>query len=106
ELAGQLGQIGIRLERVDPDEPADLTVIDRVARYAAPRWFLDQFNCTLRRGLCNSAADAQVRAALAAADPAGRADALARAETMLTAANVYIPIGAPLRWAMVRGNVD
>jgi hypothetical protein len=29
-----------------------------------------------------------------------------RAEGLLSAANIYIPIGAPLRWSMVRGTVD
>ncbi len=82
------------------------TLVDRIARYAEPRWFLNQFNCSLARGLCNSSADGAVEAALAAADPKERADDLARAEAELTEANVYIPIGAPLRWSMVRGNVD
>jgi oligopeptide transport system substrate-binding protein len=106
ELAGQLATVGIVLERVVPGAASDLVLIDRVARYAEPRWFLNQFNCTLRRGLCSSEADAEVRQALAAADPQERADAMARAEAMLTAANVFIPLAAPLRWSMVRGNVD
>ncbi|MBO0749121.1 MAG: ABC transporter substrate-binding protein, partial [Porphyrobacter sp.] len=106
ELSAQLEQVGIDLERVAPDQPADLVLVDRVARYAEPRWFLNQFNCSLRRGLCNSAADGEVQAALAAPDPKQGADHLARAEALLTAAEVYIPIGAPLRWSMVRGNVQ
>jgi ABC-type transport system substrate-binding protein len=104
-LAAQLAQAGIALKRVPEDKPADLVLVDRIARYAAPRWFLNQFNCSLGRGLCNSAADAQVQAALAAADPQERLDNLSRAEAMMTAANIYIPIAAPLRWSMVRGNV-
>lgn len=106
ELAGQLATIGIVLERVAPGATSDLVLIDRVARYAEPRWFLNQFNCTLRRGLCSSDADSEVRQALAAADPQERADAMARAEAMLTAANVFIPLAAPLRWSMVRGTVE
>ena len=35
-----------------------------------------------------------------------RARALAQAEAELTIANIYIPIGAPLRWSLVRGTVD
>jgi len=105
-LASQLGQAGIELVRVDPGQPADLALVDRIARYAEPRWFLNQVNCSLARGLCNSGADGAVEEALTAADPKERADDLARAEAELTAANVYIPIGAPLRWSMVRGNVD
>jgi ABC-type transport system substrate-binding protein len=105
-LAGQLGQIGVTLERVEPGKAADLALVDRIARYPAPRWFLNQFNCTLRRGLCSSEADAELRQSLAATDTQAQTDALARAEAMLSAANVYIPLAAPLRWSLVRGNVD
>lgn len=104
-LAAQLGQVGITLARVPPDKPADLTLVDQVARYAAPRWFLNQFNCSLGRGLCASAADQAVASALTMPE-SERAALMARAEAILTAANVYIPIGAPLRWSMVRSNVD
>ena len=104
-LADQFGQIGITLSRVDPGKPADLALVDRVARYGAPRWFLDQFNCSLGRGLCDSEADAEVSSSLTAASPQERTNAIARAEALLTAANVYIPIGAPLRWSMVRSSV-
>jgi len=106
ELFAQFAEIGVTIERVEPGQPADLALVDRIARYAEPRWFLNQFNCSLHRGLCNSSADAAVQSALAAPDPQTRNDDLARAEALLTAANVYIPIGAPLRWSMVRGNVD
>ena len=104
-IAAQLASVGISLQREHPWKPADLVIVDRVARYADPRWFLDQFNCSLARGLCNSAADALVQAAAGTADAAQRADDLAKAEALLTEANVYIPIGAPLRWSMVRGDV-
>jgi oligopeptide transport system substrate-binding protein len=106
ELAAQLATVGVVLERVPPDKAADLELIDRVARYAEPRWFLNQFNCALRRGMCSSDADAEVRQALSSADPQARLDAIARAEAMLTADNIYIPLAAPLRWSMVRGTVD
>jgi ABC-type transport system substrate-binding protein len=104
-LAAQLALVGITLQRVAPGQPADLALIDRVARYGAPRWFLNQFNCSLERGLCDSQADALVEAAAGTPDAAERAADLGKAEALLTAANVYIPIAAPLRWSMVRGNV-
>jgi ABC-type transport system substrate-binding protein len=106
ELAAQLGQVGVTLVRVPAGQRADLVLVDRIARYGEPRWFLNQFNCALRRGLCASAADEAVQAGIASADAQQRADLLARAEALLTEANVYIPIGAPLRWSMVRSNVD
>lgn len=106
DLAGQLATIGLRLERVTDARKADLVLVDRVARYPAPRWFLNQFNCTLARGLCEEEIDRQVAAALAEPNPAQRARMLAQAEAEFTLANVYIPIGAPLRWSLVRGSVD
>ena len=104
ELAAQWTTIGVTVRRAEEGQRADLVLVDRVARYAAPLWFLNQFNCALRRGACSAEADAAVREALAA-DPAARSEGIARAEAMLTAANVYIPLAMPLRWSLVRGDV-
>ena len=46
-----------------------------------------------------------MRAALAATDAEARAGSIARAEAMLTAANIFIPLAMPLRWSLVRGDV-
>lgn len=105
ELSAQLGEVGITLERVAPGKPADLTLVDQVARYAGRLWFLHQFDCSLHRGLCSSLADQAAADALTL--PGGERTALlGRAEAILTASNVYIPIGAPLRWSMVRSSVE
>lgn len=104
-LSSQLGEVGIRLERVDMGETADLALIDSLARYGSARWFLNQFNCSLRRGLCSADADALVADAVQAREPALQADLLAEAEAELTRENVYIPIGAPIRWSLARGGV-
>lgn len=107
-LARQLAAAGIRLERVTPDaRDADLMVLDRVARFAAPEWFLHQFDCSVQRtgGLCISAADALVAEAQAALDSDTRNRLVAEAEQVLTAANIYIPFGQPIRWAQVRSTI-
>ncbi len=106
ELARQFATIGVRLERAPSDNAADLVLVDRVARYAEPRWFLNQFNCALRSGLCSADADFLVRQAIAEADPLASAAAIAEAEAALTQAEVYIPFGSPLRFSLVRGQVD
>jgi ABC-type transport system substrate-binding protein len=106
ELAAQLAAIGVRLERVADGRRADFVLVDRVARYAEPRWFLNQFNCSLRNGLCSTEADALVRESLFQTDPAAKATLLAQAEAELTLANIYIPFGSPLRFSLVRGDVD
>ncbi len=106
DLAGQLATIGMRLERADDARQADFLLVDRVARYPAPRWFLNQFNCELDRGLCEEEVDALIEEAMAETNPVARARMLARAEAELTLANVFIPFGAPLRWSLVRGGLD
>ena len=106
ELANQLASIGVTLVRVAEERAADLVLVDRVARYAEPRWFLNQFSCSLRRGMCSSEADALVRESILQTDPAARGTLLAQAEAELTLANVYIPFGSPLRFSLVRGDVD
>lgn len=105
-LAGQLATIGVRLERVQEGRAADLVLVDRVARYAEPRWFLNQFNCSLHNGLCSEHADFLVADAIRQADPQARASQFADAEATLTLANVYIPFGSPLRFSLVRGGVE
>ena len=106
ELASQLATIGVRLDRVREGAPSDFVLVDRVARYAEPRWFLNQFNCALRSGLCDADADFLVGQAMAEIDPVARATAFAEAESALTLTNVYIPFGSPLRFSLVRGDVD
>jgi len=106
ELAAQLAAIGVRLERVREGAASDLVLVDRVARYAEPRWFLNQFHCSLRSGLCDSDADYLVEQAMAEIDPVARGTLLAEAEAAMTMANVYIPFGSPLRFSLVRSDVD
>ena len=106
DLAEQLATVDLRLQRVDDAREADLVLVDRVARYPAPRWFLNQFNCELGRGLCAEDVDIQVREALKEGNPVARARMLAQAEADLTLSNVYIPFGAPLRWSLVRGSIE
>ena len=105
ELAAQLAQIDIRLERAGDGERGDLALIDRIARFAAPRWFLNQFHCSLQRGACNEKVDFLVDLAVDEDVLAARAAFLAQAESELIESNIYIPFGAPLRWSLVRGDV-
>jgi ABC-type oligopeptide transport system substrate-binding subunit len=104
-LRKNLGSVGFALERAAREDDADLILVDRVARYAAADWFLNQFNCSLRRGACSPEADARVEEARSAPDAASAAALLAEAEAELTAANAYIPIAAPLRWSLIRSDI-
>lgn len=105
-LSGDMKKIGIDLERPKKGQAADLVLLDRVARYAGARWFLDQFSCGLRLGVCSQAADQLVAKAVATEDPDESAALLAEAEAELTQTNGYIPFGPPVRFSLVRADVD
>ena len=105
ELNAQLSALGIRFERVGARERADLVLVDQIARYAARRWFLNQFNCALKRGLCSEDADLLVAQAITERNLAERETLLAQAEAELAAADIYIPFGVPLRWSLIRSDV-
>jgi peptide/nickel transport system substrate-binding protein/oligopeptide transport system substrate-binding protein len=98
--------IGVVLARAEKDKKADLELIDDVARYPAPTWFLHRLNCKARKSACSKEADDLVAEAMRTVDVAGRALLLREAEDTLIAANTYIPLGAPIRWSLVRGNVS
>ena len=104
-LAGQYREIGVVLARADTDKDADLALRDRVARYAGARWFLNQFHCRVSAAICSQDVDFLVELAVAARDPATQANYLADAENALAAYNAFIPIGAPIRWSLVRSGV-
>ena len=104
-LAEDLAQVGIEAERADKGTRANLVLRDRVARIASPYWFLNQFNCRVSRNVCAEGADYLVGLAVDARDPAEEASFLAEAELAITATNLYIPLGAPIRWSQVRGDI-
>ena len=99
-----LAAIGIEAVRVGTGQTTDVRLVDDIARYPQPAWFLNRFNCRVQRGLCNQAADDRAAEARATDDPAAQAALLAEAEAELTASNVFIPFGAPIRWSLVRSD--
>lgn len=106
ELSASWRQIGVTAQRVGIGEGGDLELRDRLARYSSPRWFLNQLNCTIALGLCSEEADALVRDSLALKDPESKELLLIEAHSILTDAEVFIPLGAPVRWSLVRGSVE
>lgn len=105
ELASAWGAIGVSVRRAGKGEAADLELRDTLARYSSPRWYLNQFHCSLRAGLCAPEADALVRDALTERDAALREQLLIEAHAALVEREVYIPLGAPVRWSLVRGTI-
>lgn len=105
-LAADLALIGVSLVRTDDAGRADLMLVDAVARYPRAAWYLNRLSCQPDRGLCSEEADARLNEAAEAATPEERAALITEAEAELTAANVFIPFGPPIRWSLVRGSVD
>ena len=104
-LTSQFAAIGIVLTRAANSQSADLVLRDRVARFAGARWFLGQFQCRMSPAICSEDVDFLVQLAIRARDPAQQAGYLADAENALAAHNAFIPIGAPIRWSLVRSGV-
>lgn len=105
QLARAWGAIGVSVQRVAPGKGADIELRDNVARYFSPRWYLNQFHCSLDAGLCSPEADALVRRSLTERDLAAREKLLTEAHAALVEREVYIPLGAPVRWSLVRGSI-
>ena len=105
-IAQDFAAINLGATRAADERAADLALVDRVARYAAPRWFLNQFACPVVRGPCSAEADGLVNDALAAADDTGRRLLLGEAARTLAATHIYIPFGAPVRWSLVRSDIE
>lgn len=105
QLAEVWGAIGVSVTRVESAAQADLELRDVLARYSSPRWYLNQFNCSLKAGLCARKADALVRDSLTERDPAARERLLVEAHAALIEREAFIPLGAPVRWSLVRGSI-
>lgn len=97
-----LQAIGLNTRRVTEGAPADLRLVDVVARYGRATWFLNQLSCRVQRAVCSPGGDQRMAEARAALDPRLRAALLAEAEAEITSANSFIPIARPMRWSMVR----
>lgn len=104
-IAQAWAQIGVRAVQVLPGAGAELEWRDRLARYSSPRWYLNQFNCELEIGLCSEVVDEIVRSSLTVRNPQEKQRMLADAHQILVAEDVYIPLGAPVRWSLVRGSI-
>lgn len=105
-LSASMSRIGIALERVGPDEKAQLRLVDEVAMLDRPEWYLHRLDCTVIRGACNEQADLLVAEAIKETEPQLRAQMLAEAENILTAENTFISFGPPIRFSLVRGGVE
>jgi ABC-type transport system substrate-binding protein len=97
--------IGIDVQMVTNGSYADLELIDEVARYNGAEWYISQLGCA-RRKLCDEESEYLLQEARATFDTSQRAQKMAEVETQMTRFNNYIPLGQPIRWSLVRGDIN
>lgn len=100
-VAQDLQAIGLAARKVSVNAEAELKLVDVVAQFPAPAWFLDHLACAPSVRICNLTADQFVDKALIEPDPVKRADLFASAEAQLTITNSFIPFGQPVRWSLI-----
>lgn len=100
-LKADMAAIGLEVERVTPDRPHDMRLIDRTADQSSPAWYLDQLSCRATE-ICSRDADRLVASARMAVDAPTRAELLAQAESELQSVRNFVPIANPLRWSIAR----
>ncbi|MBD8547008.1 ABC transporter substrate-binding protein [Sphingomonas sp. CFBP 8760] len=101
QLAAAWRRIGILLDRVGPDEPADLRLIDTIAPYDSARWYLATA-CMA----CGEQAAAALEAARLAPTITERGVRLAAADAAMNADAGFLPIARPLRWSLVANRLS
>ncbi|ANU06573.1 ABC transporter substrate-binding protein [Paraurantiacibacter namhicola] len=106
ELDAQWRPLGLDLVREERRASAEIVLVDRTARFAGPRWYLNQFHCDLDRGVCSPEADDMIAAAVRGRSELPMAQIMEQAEAQMLQEAIYIPIGAPIRWSLVRGGLD
>ena len=80
--------------------PADLELADEVAPSSSPAWFVRNFRCGVAPQ-CSEEADKLMESARTSLIAAQRAAMLAEAARLIDEANLFLPIAAPIRWALV-----
>jgi peptide/nickel transport system substrate-binding protein len=105
ELFRDWGAIGLTVQRVAPGESADFALIDEVAPSTSASWFVRRFRCGAV-AVCDPEADKLMEAARLAPVPAQRYALLAEAAARIEAAQLFIPITAPVRWSLVSERIQ
>ena len=96
--------LGVSVEAAGRGAPADLRFIDLVAPSLSPAWFLRQLRCDVAP-VCSEETDKLLAAARTTPFAPQRNALLAEAERQMRKQVLFMPIAAPVRWSLVRGNI-
>lgn len=100
-LRADLRDVGVTLTRAKTVKEADLVLIDVVADFDDPLWYLARLSCDYMP-VCSIDGDEMVRAARAADTMAQRKLILVEAEEAMMKRYGYIPLATPVRLSLVR----
>ena len=92
--------IGVTIEAVPLQAPADLRLVDEVAPVTMASWYLRHFTCS-DSVICSAKADQAMDAARVAATQQARQTSLVQADALLRDITPFIPLTAPVRWSLV-----
>ena len=99
------GAIGIAVERATRASAADLRLVDEVAPSNSPAWFVRWFRCEAAE-ICDEEADELIEGAAASQVIPQRNALLLQASRRIDAAQLFIPIAAPIRWSLVSPRIS
>jgi peptide/nickel transport system substrate-binding protein len=103
-LSTDWGAIGITVRRVGAKAPADLKLVDEVARSTSASWFVRQFRCPAV-AVCDDHLEELLKAARETAIQPQRAALLQQAAAQIDDKQLFIPIAAPIRWSLVSNRI-
>lgn len=100
KVRADMRRIGLDLVKAKPKD-ADVLLIDEIAPYDSPQWFLSRLTCD-RTAVCLNDADSKIADAEEVDNLITKARLYAEAEQLLVPYYNFIPIAVPLRWSLVR----
>lgn len=100
-IQSDLKRVGLNARKVRLNQAADVQLVDEIAAYDSPQWFLKQLTCPVTP-VCLNDADSQIAEAEAATNLEIKARLYAEVEKMLVNHYNFIPIAVPIRWSIAR----
>jgi peptide/nickel transport system substrate-binding protein len=104
-IADDWRRIGVAAVAVGPGEAADLRLVDAVAPADVASFYLRAFACD-QRVPCTPVSDQLLMAARYAPTLAERSALLVQADALITQGTPFIALGPPVRWSLVRADLD
>jgi peptide/nickel transport system substrate-binding protein len=99
------GALGLTVQRADAAAAADFVLIDEVAPSTSPAWFVRHFRCAFVP-VCDSEADQLMDGARQTPVLAQRYALLGQAAARIDDGQLFLPIAAPVRWALVSARIQ